>query len=94
MAISVFLTSSDIPSLRYNRYIEELNTTNNMLELTKKILRGVSFDAQLFQKELNKARKWITDAEEIQRFQEWCIAEFGSIYPVIIKNAFAHSTTN
>lgn len=65
-----------------------------MLELTKKILRGVSFDDQLFQKELNKARKWITDAEEIQRFQEWCITEFGSIYPVIIKKAFAHSTTN
>jgi hypothetical protein len=65
-----------------------------MLELTKKILRGVSFDAQLFQKELYKAMKWITDAEEIKRFQEWCIAEFGGTYPVIIRTAFAQTTTN
>ena len=59
-----------------------------MLDLTKKILRGVSFDAQLFQKELYKALKWITDAEEVKRFQEWCIQEFGAKYPVIISNAF------
>lgn len=60
-----------------------------MLDLTKKILKRVSFDANLFQKELNKGLKWITDAEEIRRFQEWCIKEFGAKYPVIIKKAFA-----
>ena len=60
-----------------------------MLDLTKKILRGVSFDAILFQKELNKGLKWITDTEEVRRFQEWCITEFGAKYPVIIKKAFA-----
>ncbi|PWL32512.1 MAG: hypothetical protein DCO96_02925 [Fluviicola sp. XM-24bin1] len=65
-----------------------------MLELTKKILRNVSFDAVLFQKELHKALKWITDAEEVQRFQEWCITEFGTKYPKIIKGAFAQTTTN
>lgn len=59
-----------------------------MLELTKNILRKVSFDAKLFQKELQKSLKWITDAEEIQRFKEWCIIEFGAIYPKIIKHAF------
>lgn len=64
-----------------------------MLDFTKKILRGVSFDAFLFQKELNKALKWITDTEEIKRFQEWCITEFGTKYPVIIKKAFAQLTT-
>lgn len=63
----------------------------SMLELTKKILRVVSFDSQLFQKELKKAQKWITDAEEIKRFQEWCIVEFGSKYPTIIRKAFSHS---
>ena len=62
-----------------------------MLEFTKKILRGVSFDPHLFQKELHKALKWITDAEEIKRFREWCIVEFGSQYPVIINKAFAHA---
>lgn len=64
-----------------------------MLEFTKKILRGVSFDPLLFQKELNKALKWITDAEEVRKFQEWCITEFGAKYPVIIKKAFAQATT-
>ncbi len=66
----------------------------SMLELTKKILRVVSFDSQLFQKELYKAQKWITDAEEIKRFQEWCITEFGAKYPIIIRKAFAQSLTN
>lgn len=66
----------------------------SMLELTKKILRVVSFDSQLFQKELYKAQKWITDAEEIKRFQEWCITEFSSKYPIIIRKAFSHSLTN
>jgi hypothetical protein len=65
-----------------------------MLELTKKILRSVSFDASLFQKELYKALKWITDAEEVKRFQEWCIVEFGAKYPKIIKKAFTQTTTN
>lgn len=60
-----------------------------MLELTKKILTKVSFDAHLFQKELYKALKWITDSEEINKFQEWCIMEFGTKYPLIIKKAFA-----
>lgn len=60
-----------------------------MLELTKKILRGVSFDAALFQKELYKSLKWLNDAEEIKRFQEWCIVEFGAKYPKIIRKAFA-----
>ncbi|MEY3236538.1 MAG: hypothetical protein RI883_639 [Bacteroidota bacterium] len=60
-----------------------------MLELTKKILTKVSFDAHLFQKELYKALNWITSAEEITKFQEWCIVEFGAKYPSIIKKAFA-----
>jgi hypothetical protein len=63
-----------------------------MLELTKKILVKVSFDAHLFQKELHKALKWITDTEEMKKFQEWCIVEFGSKYPIIIKQAFEIGT--
>lgn len=65
-----------------------------MLDLTKKILRGVSFDANLFQKELNKGLKWITDTEEIRRFQEWCIKEFGGKYPAIINKAFSGKLVN
>ena len=74
----------------YSALKVKITTSNHkaMLDLTKKILRGVSFDAQLFQKELHKGLKWITDAEEIRKFQEWCITEFGAKYPSIIKRAF------
>ncbi len=65
-----------------------------MLEFTKKILTSVSFDPQLFQKELYKALKWINDAEEVRKFHEWCIVEFGSKYPAIIRKAFAQTTTS
>ena len=37
-----------------------------MIEFTQKILHAVSFDKDLFQKELKKGLKWITDAEESQ----------------------------
>lgn len=59
-----------------------------MLELTKDVLKKVSFDASLFQKELVKALSWITDTEEIKKFRIWCITEFGAIYPKIIKKEF------
>jgi hypothetical protein len=59
-----------------------------MLELTKKTLVNVSFDPRLFQKELYKAMKWITDGEDLKRFKMWCIVEFGSKYPVILSKAF------
>jgi hypothetical protein len=60
-----------------------------MFELTKKILVKVSFDPQLFQKELTKAIRWMSNTEEIQRLREWCIKEFGAVYPSIISKAFA-----
>lgn len=59
-----------------------------MFELTKKILVRVSFDPLLFQKELSKSIKWMSDSEEIHRLKEWCMKEFGSIYPSIINKAF------
>lgn len=59
-----------------------------MIELSKKILIKVSFDRQLFHKELKKALKWIKDTDELQDFKEWCIVEFGHLYPSIIKRVF------
>ncbi len=60
-----------------------------MLELTKKILKTVSFDAQLFHKELMKGLKWITSSDEIIQLKEWCFNEFGKMHPTIIKTVFA-----
>jgi hypothetical protein len=48
----------------------------------------VSFDAQLFQKELAKALQWINDQEEIRLLREWCQQEFGKKYPMILQKAF------
>lgn len=59
-----------------------------MFELTKNILVKVSFDPQLFQKELNKAIRWMSNSEEVQRLREWCIKEFGTLYPSIVHKAF------
>lgn len=59
-----------------------------MLEFSKKILLNVSFDKYLFQKELYKALKWINNSKELKAFRDWCILEFGHIYPKIIKKAF------
>ena len=59
-----------------------------MVELSKKILMKVSFDAQLFQKELAKALQWINDQEEIIMLREWCMLEFGRKYPLILEKAF------
>jgi hypothetical protein len=70
------------------RYINKLLNEEPMLELTKKILVNVSFDRILFQKELNKAIKWISDTEELKTFKLWCIVEFGATYPKIVSRAF------
>lgn len=59
-----------------------------MFELTKNILVKVSFDPALFQKELNKAIRWMTNSEELQRLRDWCLAEFGGVYPMIVQKAF------
>ncbi|MFN6075866.1 MAG: hypothetical protein ACK476_02065 [Fluviicola sp.] len=60
-----------------------------MFELTKKILVRVSFDPQLFQKELLKAIKWMKNTEEVRSLRDWTMREFGAVYPSIIKQAFA-----
>ena len=61
-----------------------------MVELSKKILTQVSFDAGLFQKELMKAITWIQNAEELKTLKKWCISNFGKKFPKEINLAFAH----
>lgn len=60
-----------------------------MLELAKDILQKVSFDVNLFKKELFKAIKWLESQEEIKKLKEWCMRKFGKKYPQIIEEAFA-----
>lgn len=61
-----------------------------MLELCKEILVKVSFDKLLFQKELNKALRWIK-SDELENFKNWCFNQFGRKYPDVIRSAFSRS---
>ena len=59
-----------------------------MLEYSKTILQKVSFNRELFQKELTKSMRWL-HKDEIVLLQIWCIATFSSIYGDIIRDVFS-----
>lgn len=57
-----------------------------MLELTKNVLKNVSFDKTLFTKELKKAVKWVAK-DEYHQLKIWCMASF-AMYSDIINEVF------
>ena len=58
-----------------------------MLEYSKTILQKVSFNKELFQKELTKSMQWL-HKDEIILLQIWCIATFNHTYGDIIREVF------
>ncbi len=58
-----------------------------MLKYTKEILTKVSFDAQLFEKELKKAIKLLVPGE-INELKKWCYEMFGKLYSTLINRCF------
>ena len=58
-----------------------------MFEYSKEILTKVSFDSELFRKELIKSIKWVT-ADERKLLMLWCLATFQDQYSGIISQAF------
>ena len=64
-----------------------------MLKYTKEILTKVSFDAQLFEKELKKAIKLLVPVE-INDLKQWCYEKFGKMYSVLINRCFNLSKVN
>ena len=60
-----------------------------MFEYSKEILTKVSFDKNLFSKELRKAIQWLKK-EERKMLMVWCITTFGHKYGDIIMHAFRH----
>ena len=58
-----------------------------MFEYSKEILTKVSFDRELFRKELLKAIKWLT-TDERKLLMIWCLATFQDRYSTIITQAF------
>ena len=71
-----------------NCYIVIEPNITSMVELSKNILTKVSFDRQLFQKELEKSVRWISKSEDLQSFKEWCMIEFGHLYPSVLRKVF------
>lgn len=59
-----------------------------MLDYVKTILKKVSFDGQLFEKELRKAIAKLLN-EEVAKLKEWCYRKFGQIHEAILNRCFA-----
>lgn len=59
-----------------------------MLKYNKTILSKVSFDRQLFEKELKKAIAFLSLREEIMELEKWCKTKFGGIYSGEINRCF------
>jgi hypothetical protein len=58
-----------------------------MLRYTEIILEKVSFNKELFRKELEKSIKWL-QKEEVVLLKAWVIIHFGSIYYDVINEVF------
>jgi hypothetical protein len=61
-----------------------------MLEYCSVVLQKVSFDPDLFSKELRKSIKMIK-RDEVPVLKTWCIISYGDEYQEIIKEAFHNS---
>jgi hypothetical protein len=60
-----------------------------MLEYAKTILRKVSFDPRLFEKELIKALN-ILVPKELKELKKWCYENFGHMYNMILNKHLSH----
>ena len=58
-----------------------------MLKYAKEVLSKVSFDRELFEKELLKAIKLLIPVE-LSELKEWCYKKFGHIYRSILDRCF------
>jgi hypothetical protein len=55
-----------------------------MLEFSKKILQKVSFDKQLFKKELQKSARWI-GKHEVAGLKVWALTSFAHYKETILE---------
>ena len=58
-----------------------------MLKYTETVLQKVSFNRELFKKELRKSIKWLK-RDEVILLQAWCIINFGNVYQDVISEVF------
>ena len=62
-----------------------------MLEYVKTILKKVSFDLVLFEKELMKAIE-VLISKEVKTLKRWCYRSFGKSYRPILDRCFVIAT--
>lgn len=60
---------------------------NEELKYTETVLQKVSFNRDLFSKELEKSIKWLKK-HEVQALKAWCIVNFGAVYMDVIRQVF------
>jgi len=58
-----------------------------MLKYTKTVLHKVSFNKDLFKKELQKSLRWLRK-DEVIILQTWCVMNFGTMYMDVINEVF------
>mgnify|MGYP001793272786 CR=1 FL=1 len=58
-----------------------------MLEYAKTILVKVSFDKNIFEKELKKAIMSLL-GEDLNQFRQWCYAQFYETHPQVLQRCF------
>jgi len=64
----------------------------SMLELSKSILKGVSFDEKLFKKELHKIILWLGDnKKEYILLKNWCYQSYLQQFPKILEESFSEN---
>ncbi len=61
-----------------------------MLELTKYVLKKVSFDRQLFKKELIKSTR-LLKRDELMLLYAWCLIHFTGEYQELVRQVFQRS---
>lgn len=63
---------------------------DTMLEYTKLILNKVSFNQDLFRKELKKAKRWL-NLSELVELQRWCVINYSHNHRTIIEEVFVNA---
>ncbi len=58
-----------------------------MLKYTKTVLQKVSFNRDLFKKELQKSLRLLRK-DEVIVLQTWCVINFGTMYMDVINEVF------
>lgn len=65
---------------------------NSMLEYVKLILEKVSFDKELFEKELKKGISYLVP-DEVVELKNWCYSRFGSMYKSVLNKIFRRKSS-